>query len=163
MALNTDKTMNLIHYLFLLFVFVVSGNLSAQNQNYFEAQAMIQEWMNKRIANAKKGKQEKVEFPMAVRTEAWGCRCPYHYMGISTSTVEGPWIEPVRPKGFPVSDDVGYSIIVVGYFTGNYITKDYRKNEGDPKDWVYRLPEFKVLSWRKNKLGYEVGGPKVLK
>ena len=88
----------------------MSIHLAAQQESYFEAQPHIETWMKERLNNAKKGKREMVEFPMAVRSRAWGCRCPYHYMGISTGTREGPWIMPVKPKGFPVSDEEGHQL-----------------------------------------------------
>lgn len=70
---------------------------------------------------------------------------------------------PISPKGFPVSNENGHSIIVKGYFTGKQGVKDYRKEATEPKEWVYSLPEFKVLSWRKNDLDYDAIPRKVLK
>lgn len=61
----------------------------AQNEDYFEAQPMIKNWMKERISMAKKGQREMVEFPLVVRP-TWRCRCPVHYMGVNTSTAEGP-------------------------------------------------------------------------
>jgi len=156
--------MNVIKYCFLLFVFIINVSIQAQHEDYFDAQPTIKAWMKERISNAKKGKREMVEFPMVVRP-VWGARCPKHYMGVNTGTVEGPWIKPIAPKGFPVSknDDKGHSLIVVGYFTGKHITEDLRYGEGQPESWVYTMPEFKIKSWRRNELDYKVGGPKVLK
>jgi hypothetical protein len=150
------------HYLLLLLL-IINGSFFAQGQDFFDAQPTLDTWVKKRVLNAKMGTHEIVEFPMAVRTKAWGCRCPFHYIGISTNTVEGPWMSPILPKGFPVSDEKGYSLIVKGFFTGKQVIKDYRKKADEPKDWVYTLPEFKVLSWRKNELDYEVDPPKILK
>lgn len=148
----------------LLVLLCASTLLFAQEETYFDAQPKIKSWLTKRLENAKKGKREIVEFPMAVRSAAWGCRCPYHYMGVTPSVAEGPWIFPIQPKGFPQSDEKGHSLIAVGYFTGKEITKDYRINkEKEPESWVYKMPEFKIVSWRKNTKDYEVGGPKVLK
>lgn len=148
-------------YYLLFLLFLLNGNLFAQD--FFNAQPTLKPWVKERVSNAKKGKRELVEFPLAVRTKAWGCRCPFHYIGISTNNAEGPWILPISPNDFPVSDDIGYSLIVTGYFTGKQRVKDYRKKADEPEDWVYNLPEFKIVSWRKNELDYDVSPPKILK
>ena len=156
--------MDVVKVVLVLFLLCNNALLFAQEETYFDAQPRLKAWMAERLENAKKGKKEVVEFPMAVRSAAWGCRCPYHYMGITPSVAEGPWILPLEPKGFPKSDEKGHSLIVVGYFTGKKITKDYRINkEKEPKAWVYEMPEFKIVSWRKNTKDYNVGGPKILK
>lgn len=150
-------------YNLLLLLLIINGSLLAQKKDFFDMQPTLKAWVQERISNSKNGKYELVEFPMAVRTRAWGSRCPFHYIGINTSTREGPWIMPISPKGFPVSDENGHSIIVKGYFTGKQGVKDYRKEATEPKEWVYSLPEFKVLSWRKNDLDYDAIPRKVLK
>lgn len=158
---SISKSQANMKYHLLLLLLIINGSLFAQN--FFEAQPTLDIWVNKRVLNAQMGIHEIVEFPIAVRTKAWGCRCPFHYIGIGVNTVEGPWISPIAPKDFPVSDEHGYSLIVKGFFTGKQLINDYRKKADEPKDWVYTLPEFKILSWRKNDLEYDVSPPKVLK
>lgn len=152
-----------MRYTLLLLLLILNGSLFAQKKDFFDMQPMLKDWVKERVLNSKNGKYELVELPLAVRTRAWGCRCPFHYIGINTSTPEGPWILPRTPKGFPISDEEGHSLIVKGYFTGKQLVKDYRKNAEEPKDWVYTLPEFKIISWRKNKLEYDAIPRKVLK
>lgn len=141
----------------------MNTNLLAQGEDFFDKQPILKEWVKERVKNAQNKKREIVELPLAVRTKAWGTKCPYHYIGVSANTREGPWLMPITPKGFPISDDTGYSLIVTGYFTGKQITKDYRTSEKEPQDWIYTLPEFKILSWKKNKLDYDIDSPKILK
>jgi|GEM_PF-2501336 len=136
---------------------------SAQSQTYEEFGDSIQNWLEQRISNANKGIKEKVEMPFAVRTLGWGCMCPDNYIGISPNVQEGPWIAPKAPKNFPVSDTIGYSLIVTGYFTGKWKEKDFRNKDGEPQEWLYKMPEFNIISWRENKLGYETPPPKVIK
>ncbi|MGH1338523.1 MAG: hypothetical protein ACRBFS_20575 [Aureispira sp.] len=150
-------------YLLVMSLCLLAIHLSAQNKDFFDLQPTLKAWVKERVTNSEDGKKEIVEIPLAVRSKAWGCRCPNHYIGISTNNREGPWLRPITPKKFPVSDDEGSSLIVTGYFTGKQITKDYRKTKTDPKDWVYTLPEFKILSWRKNELAYDIDSPKILK
>jgi hypothetical protein len=147
----------------LLFLCIINGSLLAQKKDFFSVQPTLEAWVKERVLNAQNGTRELVEFPMAIRTRAWGCRCPFHYIGVGTDNPEGPWIFPISPKDFPVSDDNGYSLIVKGYFTGKEIVKDYRKEVSEPKDWVYTLPEFKIISWRKNDLDYDAIPRKILK
>jgi len=118
--------------------------------------------MDQRVENAKKGIKEKVKMPMVVRSMGWGCECPAHYIGVSAGTNDGPWISAVTPKKFPTMDESGHSLVVVGYFTGKVIEQDMRNADGEPEEWLYKTPEFQVLSWEENKKDYEVDVPKVI-
>jgi hypothetical protein len=115
----------------------------------------VQNWVDARVENAKAGKKEKVKMVMAVRTLAWGCKCPDHYMGVSSNNQEGPFISPTYPNSLPLSDTIGYSLIVEGYFTGNIIDQDMRDSEDEPEEWFYHLQEFTITKWTKNKKGYD--------
>jgi len=115
----------------------------------------LQKWVDLRVENAKLGKNEKVKMVMAVRTLGWGCRCPDHFIGISPNTQEGPFISPVLPNNLPLSDTIGYSLIVEGYFTGKIIDLDLRSSEDEPEEWFYHLPEFTITKWKMNKKGYD--------
>jgi hypothetical protein len=120
-------------------------------------------WMKTRVENARRNIRETVEMPMVVRSTGWGCQCPLHYIGISPLVGDGPWIAPKAPKGFPVSNSQGSSLVVTGYFTGKWITEDLRNKDGEPAEWLYKMPEFKVLTWKKNELDYQVPIPHVVK
>lgn len=115
----------------------------------------VQKWVDLRVENAKAGKKENVKMVMAVRTLAWGCRCPDYYMGVSPNNQEGPFIFPVTQYDFPTSDTIGYSIIVEGYFSGKIIDLDLRESEDEPEEWFYHIPEFIITKWKNNKKGYD--------
>lgn len=150
-------------YLLLIGLILLGLSVSAQKKDFFDWQPTLETWVEERVNNSEKGTKEIVEIPLAVRSRAWGCRCPDHYIGISTNNREGPWLMPIMPSKFPVSDENGHSLIVTGYFTGKHITKDYRKTKTEPKSWIYTMPQFKILSWRKNELDYKIDCPKILK
>lgn len=115
-------------------------------------------WYNKRIRNAKKGIREKVEMPIVVHSTGWGCTCPDYYIGTEPNyNSDGLWLSPLTSETFPVSDSVGHSLIVKGYFTGK--TED---EEGDDTI-VYHVPLFKIISWKVNKSGDSAYAPRVIK
>lgn len=154
------------YVLFLGLAFIFQAKLSSQitYQQFADSlQGDFDVWVNERVGNAKKGIVEKVEMPLVVRTLAWGCRCPDNYIGVGVNTKEGPWILPTSTKKLPRPDEKGYSLIVVGYFTGKIIDLDLRESADEPDEWFYRVPEFKVISWTKNTKEYEVGAPKIIK
>jgi hypothetical protein len=155
--------MNIFKFNLLAVFMLLVLNISGQNPTYFEFADSVQNWVDTRVANAKNDIKEKVEMPFVVRCTGWGCICPDHYIGVSSSTQEGPWIAPISPKKCPVVDRNGYSLIVTGYFTGKIIELDYRDKEGEPAEWLYKVPEFKILSWKENDLGYDVFAPRVIK
>jgi hypothetical protein len=123
----------------------------------------VKKWLDIRVANAKNGIKETVQVPFVVRTLAWGCMCPDNYIGVSPNLGDGPWVFPLASKKFPKSDTIGYSLIVTGYFTGRMKTIDLRNKEGEPPEWLYVIPEFKVLSWVENKKEYDVEAPHLIK
>lgn len=139
---------------FILFILFCFSQVSFSQEEFEPSPDSLQKWVNLRVENAKSGKKETVKMVMAVRTLAWGCRCPDHYVGISPNNQEGPFISPIIPDNFPVSDTIGYSLIVEGYFTGNIIDLDLRTSEDEPEEWFYHIPEFKVTKWKMNKKGY---------
>ncbi|HLP13432.1 MAG TPA: hypothetical protein VK177_15955 [Flavobacteriales bacterium] len=143
------------------FVFV-SIQCIGQIQTYADMGDSVKTWLNERVENAKKGKKEKVQMPFVVRSTGWGCLCPIHYIGVSAGTNDGPWVMPIEPKKFPQNDSLGHSLIVTGYFTGKIVEQDMRNEDGEPEEWLYKIPEFKILSWKENKQDYEVEAPKVI-
>ena len=122
----------------------------------------ISNWMDLRINNANNNTQETVEMPFAVRSLGWGCLCPDHYIGISPHSQEGPWIGAITPDEFPASNRNGHSLIVTGKFTGNWVEEDFRDENGEPEEWLYKMPEFKIISWKENELDYNSPPPKVI-
>ena len=132
----------------------------SQKHSYSDCVDTLQLWLEKRIQNAQNDKNEIIKMPFVVRTLGWGCRCPEHYIGVSTNTHEGPWIAPVAPDNFPKPDTIGYSLIVTGYFTGKIIELDLRNHNGEPDEWLYKIPEFKISDWELNTAGYGVHPPK---
>ena len=148
----------------LLFVltFILKAPLIAQTNTYENSGKSTQAWMDIRVRHAKKGMKEKVEMPFVVRSTGWGCICPDYYIGISPLVAEGPWVFPLTPDNFPVSDSVGHSLIVKGYFTGKNRELDLRTNKDDPAEWLFKMPEFKIISWKENKQGYEAPPPRVV-
>jgi hypothetical protein len=140
---------------FLIAVILISHtNLNGQ-KDFTPSPDSLEQWVSARIENAALGQSEKVELLIVVRSNGWGTRCPEQYIGVSTSTQEGPFIQIISPENFPVSDSIGYSLIVEGYFTGKRVQVDLRLNEEEPDEWVYLIPEFKITKWKYNKKGYE--------
>jgi hypothetical protein len=135
----------------------------AQNVVYEDALDSLSFWLKDRIEQGATGKKVLVEMPFVVRSLAWGCMCPNHYIGVHPNVQEGPFIHPRVPTNFPVSDSTGHSLIVRGYFTGKQIEEDYRNEDGEPAEWLYILPEFVVLDWRVNELNYDVPAPYVIR
>jgi hypothetical protein len=130
---------------------------------YFEMRDSITIWLKQRVENATKGIKENVEMPFVVRSTGWGCKCPDSYIGVSPRLGDGPWVWPIKPKKFPEVDSVGHSLIVQGYFTGKWVEQDLRLENGEPAEWLYKMPEFKITAWRENKLDYDVPAPFILK
>ncbi len=144
------------------FLFFGMSAVFAQEQTYEDVADSVQYWMEERVANATEGIHEVVEMPFVVRSLGWGCLCPDHYIGVSPFTQEGPFIHPVSPANFPVSDRDGHSLVVTGFFTGKWVEEDYRDENGEPEEWLYKLPEFKILSWRRNEMDYEIFPPRII-
>lgn len=149
--------------LILLANFLNDTSLIAQTKTYIDMGDTVNTWLAQRVENAKNGIKEKVEMPFVVRSTGWGCLCPDSYIGVSPSVGDGPWVWPIKPKKFPTVDSVGYSLIVQGYFTGKIVEQDLRNEDGEPAEWLYKMPEFKITAWRKNKLEYDVPAPFILK
>ncbi len=150
-----------IHLFFtIIFLNLFGNHLNAQV--YEDCVDTLQTWVDKRVENAKKGKKEVIEMPMVVRSTGWGCLCPTHYIGISPYTHEGPWIHIKASKKFPKMDQNGHSLIVTGYFTGKMVKEDFRDENGEPEEWLYTIPEFKIKSWRINSQSYEARPPRII-
>jgi hypothetical protein len=149
-------------WLALLFCLFFSQVADAQSVYFADYGDSLQIWLNLRVENARKGLKETVEMPLVVRSTGWGCMCPDHYIGVSPLTQEGPWISPIVPEKFPVSDSMGYSLVVKGFFTGKMKKIDLRNEAGEPADWLYTVPLFKITSWKNNSEEYSVDAPKVI-
>jgi hypothetical protein len=145
---------------FLLLISINFNALSAQEIDYAEDPKA---WVELRIENAQKGKKELIETPFAVRSRAWGCKCPDYYLGESTNVAEGPWVQPLHPEKLPPKNEEGHALIVQGYFTGRIITIDLRNENKEPKEWLYQVPEFKIISWHYNEEDWQGLIPKILK
>ncbi len=134
----------------------------ASAQTYLEFGDSVQIWLDERLAQAHAHHRERVQMPLSVRSAAWGCKCPDSYIGESPNTQEGPWIFVLAPAGFPKVDSAGHALIVEGYFTGKFKTQDLRNPDGNPAEWLYRIPRFRVKSWRDNPSYGEALPPRVL-
>lgn len=108
-------------------------------------------WIKARARTAKKGKPELVRIPVAYRSMGWGCRCPDNYIGTGTDAAEGPWIKLVGSAGPPYdySERLGTVVVAEGYFTGRRVEEDLRDGPDSPKEWLYKLWEFKVVRMRR--------------
>lgn len=119
-------------------------------------------WVKTRLDNAKNGKKEIIQSPFAVRSIGWGCKCPDYYLGESTTVAEGPWVLPVYPQKLPKKNKEGHALLVKGYFTGRVINIDLRNENKEPKEWLYKVPEFKIISWQYNKEEWQGLIPKIV-
>jgi hypothetical protein len=135
--------------------------LQAQS-TYLDFGDSVQAWVDARVERAAAGQAEQVEMPLCVRSLGWGCQCPDAYIGASPSTQEGPWIWVEARRRFPKVNATGHSLIVTGSFTGQWKTQDLRNADGEPEEWLYTMPVFKVTSWRKNPSYDQTPAPKVL-
>jgi len=125
-------------------------------QTYNDFADSLQSWVEARIDSAKNDVKEIVELPYVIRSTGWGCECPYYYIGVSTTTMDGVYVSPIAPRQMPFApSSAGYNYIVTGYFTGKVKTKKY----GEEK---YDLPEFRILTFEKNNLGYDSPPPRII-
>lgn len=132
---------------------------SAQAQAVYEdCIDTLDQWV-KELVEVSPSQMHLIETPFVVRSTGWGCLCPQHYIGVSPGVHDGPWISPIAPEGFPISDSLGHSLIVTGYFTGRWITEDLRNEDSLPSEWLYKMPEFKIESWKPNERDYDVPPP----
>ena len=104
-----------------------------------------------RIKAARQGQPELVRIPVVYRSMGWGCECPDNFIGTSTGTKEGPWIKIVGPVGLPYRYEqrLGTSAVAEGVFTGKQVTEDLRGGPDGPKDYIYKLWEFKPRLMRR--------------
>lgn len=135
---------------------------SLHSQTYLEFGDSVQAWVDQRVTAAAH-RYEQVEMPLCVRSRAWGCKCPDSYIGASPDVQEGPWIWVKAPASFPKVDESGHSLIVTGHFTGEWKTQDLRNANGEPAEWLYRMPVFKVATWRANPSYEATPSPRLLK
>ena len=145
----------------LLLAFFSSQILIAQS-TFDEFGDSTRTWLEERVSNAQQFIHEHVEVPFVVRSTGWGCMCPDYFIGINPGMQEGPFIGAVPSTGFPTVDSTGASLIVVGYFTGKIVDIDLRNEDLEPEEWLYHVPEFMIISWRKNELGYDAIAPHVV-
>jgi hypothetical protein len=142
----------------LLAVFLSSfgtSTASAQVGPYADNTPEVVRWMAERARLARKGRPERVRFPLVRKSAGWGCICPEYYVGLSTGTTGGStWVEPrfTRPLARPSRNVI---LIAEGYFTGRRLTRDLRDGAGEPEEWVYKLWEFRVTRVRLLPLGHE--------
>ena len=135
--------------LLLTFILVNSYTLFSQTVVIFDSfDDSTPKWFNQRVTNAKKGKKEIVEMPLAVRSWGWGANCPLYFMSDSPFSNYGFWVDPVIPKtGLPTSDSTGHLLWVKGLFTGKMVNEYYYT--GDYTDsTLYNYPVFKIISWK---------------
>jgi hypothetical protein len=149
--------MRIVTY-FILLAFCLLLPDPAKAQTYDDVVDNLNEWLKDRVERH----DERLEFPLCVRSQAWGCVCPDAYMGISPNTQEGPWIFVLASEDFPVVDEEGHSLIVVGRFTGEYKVQGSSEEEEEFGGSFYTMPIFELESWRINDLGYDVPAPKIL-
>lgn len=146
-------------FLFILFLFCSVTSTKAQT-TFDQFGDSLQSWVDQRVHKARKNRTETVIMPLAVRSTGWGCMCPDYYIGVSPGTQEGPFLNIVcDDPTFPLSDSLGYSLIVHGYFDGTIVIQDYRDETGEPEGWLYKTPQFVVTSWEMNTLDYTVSAP----
>lgn len=108
----------------------------------------VARWMMERARRSRKGRPERVSFPLVRKSAGWGCICPEYYIGLSTGTTGGStWVEPrfTRPLARPMRNMV---VIAEGYFTGRRLTRDMRNSSGEPEEWIYQVWEFRVTRVR---------------
>jgi len=149
-------------FVILIFALLAKSLGFGQAPVYEDAADTLDNWIEQRITSAQLGIKEKVEMPFVVRTLGWGCMCPDYFIGVSPNVQEGPWISPIVPRKFPVSDTVGYSLIVTGHFTGKWVEIDLRNGEEEPDEWLYTVPEFKIRRWKANEVDYSVFPPRII-
>ena len=116
----------------------------------------VARWMEERARRARRGRPERVRFPLVRRSTGWGCICPEYYIGLSTATTGGgTWVEPRfrRPLARPSRNVI---VLAEGYFTGRRLTQDLRNSSGEPEEWIYKVWEFRVTRVRLLPPGHEV-------
>jgi hypothetical protein len=108
----------------------------------------VARWMMERARRSRRGRPERVRFPLVRKSTGWGCICPDYYIGLSTATTGGgTWVEPrfSRPLARPRRNMI---VLAEGYFTGRRLTRDMRDHSGEPEEWIYKLWEFRVVRVR---------------
>jgi len=104
--------------------------------------------MAERARRSRRGRPERVRFPLVRKSAGWGCICPEYYIGLSAGTTGGgAWVEPrfARPLARPTRNMI---VIAEGYFTGRRLTRDLRDSSGEPEEWIYKVWEFRVTRVR---------------
>lgn len=109
-------------------------------------------WLAARIANARAGQREIVRVPVVRRGLGWGCECPEHYLGVSTTGNELSlgWLAlDLDPAvGEPPPSPEGSVLLAEGWFTGRTEQEDLRNDDGEPEEWLYTLDELHVARLR---------------
>jgi hypothetical protein len=116
----------------------------------------VARWMAERARRSRRGRPERVRFPLVRKSAGWGCICPEYYIGLSAGTTGGgAWVEPrfARPLARPTRNMI---VIAEGYFTGRRLTRDLRDRSGEPEEWIYQVWEFRVTRVRPLPEGHEV-------
>ncbi len=150
MAQPFNKARRLFAYALVLVAALWFGTSSAVAQVGPNADNSpeVARWMMERARRSRKGRPERVSFPLVRKSAGWGCICPEYYIGLSTGTTGGStWVEPrfTRPLARPMRNMV---VIAEGYFTGRRLTRDMRDASGEPEEWIYQVWEFRVTRVR---------------
>lgn len=108
----------------------------------------VEQWIEARIQNAKKGKKEQVQVPLAVQLVGWGCPCPDSYVGteLFQNTSRKTWIKLTLASGVKLPPSKGRLILGEGFFTGKQKRLDLG-NRTEPS-FVYNLSEFRLLRYK---------------
>jgi hypothetical protein len=136
--------------------------LGAQTYSDWLLEGDPNSWITLRTTNAAKGEAELIKIPLVVRSTGWGCLCPDYFIGSSPFVQDGPWIHPIG-KTLPTPNVDGYVFVVTGKFTGNIIPIDLRNQDGEPDEWLYHVPEFRIKKIRKLKSNQEIPSPKIIR
>ncbi|HVQ35959.1 MAG TPA: hypothetical protein VMS31_00400 [Pyrinomonadaceae bacterium] len=140
---------------FLTGVLVLGARPSIAQTALYAEGPDVSRWMAERARRASMGRPEHVRVPLVRRSDGWGCICPEYYIGLSTGTAGGAtWIEPrfVRSNMRPQKNLI---VLAEGYFTGRRPRRDLRSNREEPKEWIYRLWEFRVTKIRRLPANHE--------
>lgn len=136
-------------------------NVQAQNYNDWVMQIDATEWLKERVEKAKNGKPELLEIPLVVRSTGWGDMYPSYIMGSISKFQNVPVVAPFGKK-LPEPDIDGHLFIAKGKFTGKFIEIDLRNDSGEPEEWLYVIPEFRITKLNPVMSGKEMPAPRIL-
>ena len=105
----------------------------------------LDEWIEARVASAKKGAPERVRIPLVRHGSGWGCVCPPYYVGTNPSMGQGPWLEVTFPRGVRALRE-GEIVYAEGSFGGARKHVHYPSGPEPSGDWEYDLIPFAVTT-----------------